>query len=143
MHASRARFASLRQDVAPLLLLVFLLGAVLTPVLHLSAHRDDHSHGLGDHPRHAAAHRAGLPHEHSETPADDNGPPDHGRGSSAHFGVALLQAPPVPAVPRPAETIVPRAAAAARRPLPPLLPQQPVRGPPAVSRFSPLVVVDS
>jgi hypothetical protein len=93
MRTRRAQFATLRQDSAPLLLLVFLLGAVLSPVLHLSVHRDDHSHGLGSGRSHAAAHRAGLPHEHSHGPADDTGEPDHGRGSSAHFGLALLQAP--------------------------------------------------
>lgn len=141
MHASRARFASLRKDVAPLLLLVFLIGAVLTPVVHLSAHRDDHSHGVSR--THAAAHRAGLPHEHPETPAEDDAPADHGSGSSAHFGLALLQAPPAPAVPVPAETVARRAGPSPRQPLPPILLPQPVRGPPAVSRHSPLLVVDS
>jgi hypothetical protein len=143
MRTRRAQFATLRQDSAPLLLLVFLLGAVLSPVLHLSVHRDDHSHGLGSGRSHAAAHRAGLPHEHSDGPADDTGEPDHGRGSSAHFGLALLQAPPAPGVPVPADALVRRADPSRRQPLPPVLPQQPVRGPPAPSRSSPLMVVDS
>ena len=69
MHTRRARFATLRQDAAPMLLLVFLLGAVLSPVLHLSVHRDDHSHGPSSSRTHAAAHRAGLPHDHHDAPA--------------------------------------------------------------------------
>jgi hypothetical protein len=143
MHARRPSLATLRQDTAPLLLLVFLLGAVLSPALHLAVHRDDHSHGVGAVRTHAAAHRAGLAHEHPDAPADDERTPDHGRDSSAHFGLALLQALPASELPRPAEALLRRAAAAPGRPRPPVIPQQPVRGPPPASRISPLMVVDS
>ncbi|MGE3888189.1 MAG: hypothetical protein AB7H81_17280 [Vicinamibacterales bacterium] len=66
-------------------------------------------------------------------PPHSHGSPlhDHGRGSVAHFGVALVEGPPPPLVPPPAETIAPPPDARARDHRAPARPQPPARGPPA------------
>jgi hypothetical protein len=135
----RARFADFRQDGAPMLLVLFVLAVQLGPAAHLAAHRNDHTHGGSPAAAHEAAHRAGHPHVHRvEEPADaDSAPPgssdpgpDHGQGTSAHFGLALLDGPPPPDLPPPAEWLAARRTDDARQPLPPVRQTPPARGPP-------------
>lgn len=71
-------------------LAVFLAGVVLVPVIHLVGHRgDDHVH--------AAAHLAGLDHDHAHDA--------HGAGALEHFGLAWLESDP-PALPAPVVALV-------------------------------------
>ena len=127
-----------------MLLVLFLLGVQLGPVAHLASHRDDHTHGPDSIARaHAGAHRDGRAHDHHQ--ADDRrdgpSPPDparehdsgHGQWNSAHFGLALLEGPPPPSLPRPAERLVPVASAVMPPPLPPDDHAPPVRGPPRLA----------
>lgn len=124
-----------------MLLVLFLLAVQLGPAFHLASHRDDHTHGLETTARaHASAHRAGLVHDHDDEkqagnrssrpdPPLEEGP-GHGQWTSAHFGLALLAAPPPPALPAPAERLAPRVSPVLRAPLPPDDHAPPVRGPP-------------
>lgn len=127
-----------------MLLVLFLLAVQLGPAAHLAFHRDDHTHGAGISARaHAGAHRAGLAHVHHRADPRRAAPvtpdpareerPGHGQGNSAHFGLALLDAPPSPGVPRPAERLVVDAAPALRPPFPPDRQAPPVRGPPPLA----------
>jgi hypothetical protein len=96
------------------LLLAYLGGGILAPVLHLARHRPDHTHGpndepvgLGEHPRELPAdHAHGDDHDHADAPEAVRSkalpPVDHGHGSPSHFGLALLPAPPPIEVPLPA-----------------------------------------
>lgn len=93
-------------------LVVILFGVLLGPLLHAAGHRPDHVHGPGGVTHygvlpfsHEEAHARGLSHSHDE-PApphrhepreqghSHDAPFDHGEGSLAHFGVAML-APPL------------------------------------------------
>ena len=102
---------------APLRLLAlaaFVGGGVLAPVAHLAWHRPGHSHGpdgaavVDRHPQ-AHPHPHAHPHEGHDH-ADDHGESavteplevPHGHGSLAHFGLALLPAPPPLELPAPA-----------------------------------------
>ncbi len=111
-----------------------MLAAQVAPVAHLARHDDDHTHGPDrsspPHSDPSADHDHGKEHDHapesSDIPAND-----HGQASAAHFGLALLQGPPAPFLPRPATTLAPPPAAlrqgrraGARR-------QPPSRGPPS------------
>ena len=147
---------AIRRIAGPVLLGVYVLAAQLAPVGHLATHRNDHTHGpefeaLGD-AAHEAAHRAGRAHDHGDATGDaltpderawlagedapaehshDSPAHDHGRGSVAHFALALLQGPPPPIVPPPAETIAAPPDEALLGHDAPALPQPPARGPPA------------
>jgi hypothetical protein len=154
-HRSPGRgLAAIRPFVARLLLWVYVVAAQIAPFAHLSTHRNDHTHGpelgAGGDAAHEAAHRAGQAHSHApddsgltdeerawlageDTPpaSHSHGPVDHGRDSASHFGLALLQGPPPPLVPPPAETIAPPPADPLRGHDAPALAQPPARGPPA------------
>lgn len=124
----------IRPLAGPVLLGVFLLAAQLTPLLHLAAHRNDHSHG----PEAAADHDHGEPadlehHNDDTTPAAPHPSNDHGQASSAHFGLALLEAPPPPFLPPPADTLAVPPDVRLRRHHATAQPQPPVRGPPRLS----------
>jgi hypothetical protein len=101
---------------------VFVCGGILAPATHLAWHRPDHSHGPGGQgfALRAEAHgragdRHGHPHDDHQHPSgheEDEArarPPAaaepldaiHGHGSIAHFGLALLSAPPPLALPTP------------------------------------------
>lgn len=100
-------------------LVVVLFGVLLGPLVHSIGHRPDHVHGPGGVTHygvlpfsHEDAHARGLAHahpgdpsQHRHAPADHGhpvgSPVEHGEGSLAHFGVAVL-APPLFAV-RPTE----------------------------------------
>lgn len=71
----------------------------------------------------AAAPPSGHDHE-----APDS---DHGRGSSVHFGLALIDGPQPLFLPPPAETLAPASDVRLRPSSPTPLPQPPARGPPA------------
>lgn len=119
---------------------------------------DGHAHpvhrALDDHAR---AHALGLDHDHDHD-HDDHGddhdqdhdqdddrdldhgdhdrdtpaaPAQHGEGSVAHFGLALIEGPPPPFLPPPAETLALPSAAPVRSHVAPALPQPPARGPPS------------
>lgn len=124
MLQAQTILARLRPFAGLVLLGLFLLAAQLAPLSHLASHKNDHTHGpeLGvTAAGHEAAHRSGLAHQHDavpaaapapaahddaasdETPADAPAP-DHGRGSSAHLGLALLEAPRALFLPPPAST---------------------------------------
>ena len=125
-----------------MLLVLFVVAVQLGPVVHLSGHRNDHTHGAATTARaHASAHRAGVPHDHTgaeddeergsrQTPPQDEQPPDHGRGSSAHFDLALIDGPPPLSLPLPADHLAPRPAADPRSPRAPARHRSAVRGPP-------------
>jgi hypothetical protein len=111
-------------------LAAFVGGGVLAPVAHLAWHRPGHSHGPDGgtvvHPQpRAHPHPHAHPHEghdhadhhgeaHEPRRAAGETPPGaesavteplevpHGHGSLAHFGLALLSAPPPLEVPGPA-----------------------------------------
>ena len=127
-----------------MLLVIFLLGVQVGPAAHLAAHRNDHTHGPEITARaHAASHRAGVQHDHGDaanppgSPGDDDGrAPGHGRWNSAHFGLALIDGPPAPTLPGPAERLAVLPETATPHPRPPSRPQPPVRGPPAPSSVS-------
>ena len=142
----------IRPTAALLLLAVFLAAAQLVPATHLATHRNDHTHGptlpaagpdARHHDDHAAAHRTGRAHDHgvpvAVTPHDDQAPPapaapdDHGRASSAHFDLALLEAPPAPFVPLPAGTLALPPDIVVRWHHAPAQPHPPVRGPPRLA----------
>ncbi len=72
-----------------------------------------HGHGRGDH-------------RSRELPAGD-----HGRESISHFGLALIEGPPAPVVPPPAQSIAPPPDPRPRSSSGPSRPQPPARGPPA------------
>jgi hypothetical protein len=151
---------SLRARAAAVQLAAFLCGGVGAPVWHLASHRPDHEHGPDGaattfhvhadddhdaHPDHDSedhdGHDADLDHEHGEAPrADERAstspvppPLDHGHGSLAHLGLALLGAPPVVPLPEPE----PRPEAAVSASLEPLSLFQPSfplpRPPPALA----------
>jgi len=135
MNRRQPIFGELRAAAAPFMLGVFLLAVQLAPFAHLVAHRPDHTHG-GDR-GHAAAHRAGVAHGHEHEPSPDDGPtPDHGQGSSAHFGLALVQGPTTFALPLPAERLAPLPVATPGGPLDPDLLQRTGRGPPVLPRLA-------
>lgn len=71
-------------------------------------------------------------HRSQESPAGD-----HGRESIAHFGVALLEGPPAPVVPPPAQSISPPPDARPCSFSVTSRPQLPPRGPPAPLSLSP------
>jgi hypothetical protein len=105
--------------------------AARTDAVHDHPHdHDDHHHheGASAAPEHPAADAAPG---HGDAPAVPAGrEPDHGQASAAHFCLALVQGPPPPYLPPPAEArarpadATLRARHAAPRPLPP------ARGPP-------------
>lgn len=129
MLQAQTVLARLRPFAGLVLLGLFLLAAQLAPLSHLASHRNDHTHGpeLGTGTAttptgHEAAHRSGLAHQHDAVPTaaeapdahdEDGAPPDqtpadapapdHGRGSSAHLGLALLEAPRALFLPPPAQ----------------------------------------
>lgn len=91
---------------------------------------DDHHHG--DDTGVSEAHDDAADHHHGAVPAAPHRPAsEHGQSSAAHFGLALLQGPPAPFLPPPAETntapldAVPKGRCAAPHP------QPPARGPPS------------
>ena len=126
-----------------MLLVLFLLGVQLGPAVHLASHRDDHTHGLDSTARaHAGAHRDGRAHAHHQADDRREGPaspdsspedPGHGQWNSAHFGLALLDGPPPPGLPPPADRLVPVASAVIQPPFPPDDHAPPVRGPPRLA----------
>ena len=143
----------IRPTAGRMLLGVFLLAAQLAPLAHLATHRNDHTHGpeAGEH---TTAPRPALPHGHDDADhdhddwfGDDHGEasehehdgtapvdptsPEHGRASAAHFDLALLDGPPPPFLPPPAETLALPPDVVARWHHAPALPQPPVRGPPS------------
>ena len=149
--------ARIRPLAGGLLLGVFLLAAQLAPLAHLATHRPDHTHGPETGHDHAAAPRAAHSHDHDHDHddanhddddwfADDHGEsPDHdhdgtapadptssehGRASAAHFDLALLDGPPPPFLPPPADTLALPPDTVARWHHAPALPQPPARGPP-------------
>jgi hypothetical protein len=142
----------IRPTAALLLLAVFLGAAQLVPATHLATHRNDHTHGpafpaagSGAAPDddHAAAHRTGRAHDHgtpvavaphdSHAPSAPAPPDDHGRASSAHFDLALLEAPPAPFLPLPAGILARAPGVALHWSHAPPLAHPPVRGPPRLS----------
>lgn len=151
----------IRPLAGPVLLGVFLLTAQWTPLVHLATHRNDHTHGPDataghdddhdddhDHEPPVAAdvalrdddhdHDQGEPAEleHHDDHRDPAAPPasnDHGRASSAHFGLALLEGPPPPFLPPPAVTLADPPAVILRWHHAPAQPLPPVRGPPRLS----------
>ena len=145
----------IRPTAGPVLLGVFLLAAQVAPVAHLATHHDGHTHGPELDPVELDGDHVDADHHHDEIddydhhanhdPADHdhapaNGAPSssrgpshgHGQGSPAHFGLALVEAPPPAFLPPPAETIalppdtVPQGRCAAH------LRQPPARGPPSL-----------
>jgi hypothetical protein len=83
----------------------------------------------------SARDEAASPGE-AEAPAGTPAAPpahDHGLGSAAHFGLALLDPPPPPFVARPAEAVQPLVAFQVPRVSLTPRPRPPVRGPPATS----------
>lgn len=89
------------------------------------------------------ASSSGRPVAHTDGAAHDDrdsapraprspGPPggDHGRDSTAHFGVALTEGPPAPILPPPAAAIAPPPDRVPGRHDAPVRPHPPVRGPP-------------
>lgn len=151
--------ARLRPVAGPTLLVVFVLAAQLAPAVHLATHRHDHSHGpelpspfagapddadhLDDHDdfddhHHSSdvglseAHDDAVDHDRGDVPASPHRPDsEHGQSSAAHFGLALLQGPPPPFLPPPAETnAAPLDAVLHGRCAAPH-PQPPARGPPS------------
>jgi hypothetical protein len=114
-----------------LALATFVGGGVLAPVAHLAWHRPGHSHGVDGttilHPQ-PDAHPHPHPHSHDDADAHPHAHPHeghaqadphgeaheplgpateplevpHGHGSLAHFGLALLSAPPPLELPAPA-----------------------------------------
>lgn len=102
-------------------LAVFLCGAIAAPVWHLASHRPDHTHGADASTTVFHVHAAGPEGERDHHHHDDVdheielalAPPEaartspvstplgHGHGSLAHFGVALLGAPPLVPLPAP------------------------------------------
>lgn len=147
MRRPDATLARIRPLARPVLLGVFLLAAQGTPLVHLATHHD-HTHGPeaaadDDHgdseddghvhehdDRHASAH---LDHHDEGTPAAPPPSHDHGRVSSAHFGLALLEGPPTPFLPPPAATLARPPDIVPRRHHAPAKPHPPVRGPPRLS----------
>lgn len=157
MTAMRQRHFTLeriRPLAGRLLLGIFLLAAQLAPLAHLATHRNDHTHGPETGHDHEAAPHAALAHDHDDadhdhddwfgddhgdasehehdgtTPADPTSS-EHGRASAAHFDLALLDGPPPPFLPPPAETLALPPDVVARWHHAPALPQPPVRGPPS------------
>lgn len=108
-----------RGPAAVVQLVAFVGGGFLGPVWHLTHHRNDHTHeadgsttalGQGDaeEPDHHHSHEAEEPAEEQAAPSDGRheatplpAPLDHGHASIAHFGLALLGAPALLAVPAP------------------------------------------
>lgn len=97
-----------------------------------------HSHGGADHDdRRTAARPAAIgdrDHHATAPPSGrDHGVPasEHGRGNSAHFGLALIDGPPPLFLPAPPETLAPAPDVHPRAYRPAPLPQPPARGPPA------------
>jgi hypothetical protein len=99
--ASRCRAATFQ-------LAAFLGGGVAAPVWHLAGHRPDHAHGpdgsaitfhVHEGERHGEDDESAPPDAH-ETGAS-RVPLEHGHGSLAHFGLALLGAPPAVPLPKP------------------------------------------
>lgn len=157
MTIRRPHTSARRRGAARLLLGVFVVAAQLAPVGHLATHRNDHTHGPElaglANAAHEAAHRSGLAHSHGpesdeltaeelawlfpngapDAPVDSGNTPahDHGRESVSHFGLALLQGPPPPLVPPPAEAVTPQPDIPLSGHVAPPLPQPPARGPPA------------
>ncbi len=133
----------IRPLAGPVLLGVFLLAAQCSPLVHLATHRSDHTHGPDTAPDldddghdddHDHAEPADLDHhDDDKTPAAPQSPTDHGRASSAHFGLALLEGPPTPFLPPPADTLAPPPDIALRRHHAPSQPLPPARGPPRLS----------
>lgn len=81
----------------------------------------------------SSARGASASQDEADPPAGPpEGPPphDHGLGSVAHFGLALIDPPTPPFVARPAEAVMPPAAVPVPRVCPPPRPRPPVRGPP-------------
>ncbi len=150
--------------VGPPLLALFLVATQFAPAAHLSAHRDDHTHGADRMSASAAPHghdgQSGHEHQprrregrepvadhdhgtgrpehaddHDGMPASDHrSGSQHGQSSAAHFGLALIQAPPAPFLPLPPTTLASPPAtilqgrcAGARR-------QPSARGPPVLLR---------
>lgn len=138
----------IRPIASALLLTIFVLAAQVAPLAHLATHRNDHTHGPelpadhdDDHDRDADHDEFDADHDHDHDDATvdhDGGTPapghpsshEHGQDSAAHLLLALLQGPPPPFLPPPAETlalpldVVRRSRDTAARPHPP------VRGPP-------------
>ena len=103
--------------------LVYVLGLVIFPTLHVASHHADHTHSVGAVPKvdwarvrdaktgrvnldrlaeeigfndsaHAKAHADGRAHEHSGEHRSSNDL-DHGLGSAEHFSLSLLTAAPL------------------------------------------------
>lgn len=135
----------IRTIAGRLLLGVFVLAAQLAPLAHLATHRNDHTHGPEAAPRTSHDHDDDHDHDHghdadhTDSPEHDHdggAPPEptsreHGRTSAAHFDLALLDGPPPPFLPPPAETLAPAPDVIARWHHAPALPQPPARGPPS------------
>jgi hypothetical protein len=95
-----------RCPAAAVQLAVFVGGGVAAPVWHLASHRPDHTHGPDGWAFTFHVHEAAADHDHDHPHPDDARsldrlPLDHGHGSLAHFGLALLGSPPAVAVPEP------------------------------------------
>ena len=145
----------IRPLAGPVLLGVFLFAAQCSPLAHLATHRSDHTHGPETAPDHdddshdddhdrdgSRDHEAPVavalaPHEDHDhdrgEPADPPASNDHGRASSAHFGLALLEGPTPPFLPPPALTLAPPPDVALRWHHAPSQPLPPARGPPRLS----------
>ena len=103
--------------------LLYALGLIVLPALHLATHRSDHTHGtktpevdwsrvrdartgrvnldllaeelgLGD-AEHKKAHAENRSHQHDEHSSDAS---DHGRGAAEHFSLAILDDAQMPAL---------------------------------------------
>lgn len=83
MRPSQGTLARLRPVAAPLLLALFVAGAEVVPAVHMTAHRNDHTHGPDHAPRGRAAAAIDAHADH------DGGDHDHG---GTHGGWAWLAA---------------------------------------------------
>jgi hypothetical protein len=125
-----------RLGLAGLLLAIYCLAGELAPVVHVSTHRPDHTHGPGTRTTHHHTHAAidlhpnghgqelderapygnpasdaggsHSPDDLGSVPRDSRAPadPEHGTGSILHFDLALIDEPTPQPLPTPGEAVV-------------------------------------